>query len=666
MELKITAAFKPTALASAVMAALSTPVLAETQAEEEMVVWGTRVTSNSEQLLSDDFALKQADHMSDLLREIPGVDVGGTHSVNQRINIRGLGEDDLDIRLDGASQHANMFHHIGNLTLNPDILKSADIQVGNNSVVQNGLGGSVYFETKDALDLLRYDENYGLRVHGGLASNKSQQGSLTAYGLLTEHIDMMLYTHLISRDNFEDGNGQETFGSEGDVLNGLFKVGYQINDEQRLQFAYDAYRDEGDYSVRPDMSGDANQIFSGDSLVPTKYDRDTITLSYKLSGEAHNGKVALYSSKTEIDRDESVLAPQWRPNRTSRNKADNHNLGLNIQFQSDFKLAGLENTLTYGTDYIDRNTTSSYGGEQFMDETTISTAIFVEDNIAVTDSITLVAGLRYDDYQRKAETSDTDYDDITWSLGAEWAVSEEWTLFANTRSLFKGPELLESYIRYQDVTFLADDIKPETGSNTQGGFRFATQHGAHQFGANATVFQTKINDYIAESYSRTDDNYLIENIGDVKLEGFEISSTYAYQTFSGKLSYSRSDIENVTTGGPVLAGNGRSMDTGDTIVLALNYYSSDIETLFGWTSFFVQDEDNVQDGQPIKEGYNVHNLYAQWAPSSVDSLTLTFGIDNVFDELYVAHASRSGEGRGATFDDYEPGRNVKLSASYQF
>ncbi|MCZ8499894.1 hypothetical protein O9929_26515 [Vibrio lentus] len=35
-------------------------------------------------------SLKQADHMSDLLREIPGVDVGGTHSVNQRITIRGL------------------------------------------------------------------------------------------------------------------------------------------------------------------------------------------------------------------------------------------------------------------------------------------------------------------------------------------------------------------------------------------------------------------------------------------------------------------------------------------------------------------------------------------------------------------------------------------------
>lgn len=105
---------------------------------DEMVVWGTSVSSSSESLGAEDMSLKQADHLSDILRDIPGVDVGGTHSVNQRINIRGMGETDLDIRLDGASQHANMFHHIGNLTLNPDIIKSADIQVGNNSVTMGG------------------------------------------------------------------------------------------------------------------------------------------------------------------------------------------------------------------------------------------------------------------------------------------------------------------------------------------------------------------------------------------------------------------------------------------------------------------------------------------------------------------------------------------------
>ncbi|MFA0678096.1 TonB-dependent receptor plug domain-containing protein, partial [Vibrio sp. 10N.222.51.A6] len=93
----------------AIASTFSSSVMAEesTSHFDEVVVWGTKVSSNTESIIADDMSLKQADHMSDLLREIPGVDVGGTHSINQRITIRGLSETDLDIRLDGASQHAN-------------------------------------------------------------------------------------------------------------------------------------------------------------------------------------------------------------------------------------------------------------------------------------------------------------------------------------------------------------------------------------------------------------------------------------------------------------------------------------------------------------------------------------------------------------------------------
>ena len=119
--------YKKSALWFAITTAISTNVLAQqesTPEQDNVVVWGTKVSSSSESLTTDDLSLKQADHMSDLLRDIPGVDVGGTHSVNQRINIRGFGETYLDIRLDGASQHANMFHHIGNLTLRDPLIIS--------------------------------------------------------------------------------------------------------------------------------------------------------------------------------------------------------------------------------------------------------------------------------------------------------------------------------------------------------------------------------------------------------------------------------------------------------------------------------------------------------------------------------------------------------------
>ncbi|AYO07539.1 TPA: TonB-dependent siderophore receptor [Vibrio parahaemolyticus] len=668
MESPACSSIKLSSLCLAVGMALANPVLAQEPDShfEEVVVWGTKVSSNTESMFADDMSLKQADHMSDLLRDIPGVDVGGTHSVNQRITIRGLGETDLDIRLDGASQHASMFHHIGNLTLNPDILKSADIQVGNNSVTQNGLGGSVYFETKDARDLLRYDETFGARVYGGFASNDNQQGSLTLYGLLSENVDAMVYGHYVTRDDFKDGNGDKTFGSAGDVYNILAKLGYEFNDIHRFELSYDMYRDSGDYSPRPDMAGSANNGLSSKLLIPTDYDRDTVTLSYELRGEQHQGNVTLYNTETEIKRDETVMAPRWPSNRLSKNTAKNQNLGLNAKFQSDFALAQFDNRVTYGFDYMDKTSSSYYGSSKFMDESAVSTALFVEDQFFFSDAFFITAGLRFDDYKRKAETGTSNFDDVTWALAAEWAVTQDWTLFASSRSLFKGPELMETFIAYQDVAYLDEGMKAETGQNTQGGLRFNKTLDKHFFGANVTVFQTNIDDYIADKYQDATQTYLIYNIGDVEIKGFEASASYGYDKFNSKISYSQSDTKNKNTGGPVAGGNGRSIDMGDSIALTLDYQSDSLETIFGWTSMFVLEEDNVFDGQPAKDSYDVHNLYAQWVPSNVDGLSVTFGIDNIFDEVYTSHASRSGTVRGFTLDDYEPGRNFKLSAAYQF
>lgn len=654
---------KRTLLGLVISMMLAAPAVAEENTQfDEVVVWGTKVSSNSESLGAEDMSVKQADHMSDLLRDIPGVDVGGTHSVNQRINIRGLGETDLDIRLDGASQHANMFHHIGNLTLNPDILKSVDVEVGNNSVTQNGLSGAVYFETKNAKDLLRYNERFGARVFGGYATNDNQQGSLTAFGQLSDRVDAMIYGHYVEHKNFKDGNGEETFGAAGDVYNILGKIGFEPSVDHRFELSYDLYRDSGDYSPRPDMNGGANEGLSGELLIPTDYDRDTVTLSYVLNKQHHNGKVVVYSSQTEIDRDESKTG--WeRMGRASRNTATNRNTGVNATFHSDVSLIGLSNHVAYGLDYMDKNSTSKYGGKKYMDESAISTAVFVEDKVYLLDNWSVTAGLRFDDYKREAETGTDSFDDMTWALATEWNINSDWTLFASTRSLFKGPELLETFVRYQTTTYLDDNIKAETGLNTQGGVRFNKRIDDHFISSSLTLFRTDIDDYHAEEWNGA--GYTIVNQGDAEYKGFEFSASYGYKQFNSKLSYAKSDNKDKTNGGPVLE-NERSSDMGDSIALTLDYQADSIDTIFGWTSIVVLDEDNVLEGTADKDGYNVHNLYVQWLPSQAQNLSVTFGIDNIFDEAYVSHASRTGLARGLNTDDYEPGRNVKLSAAYQF
>ena len=671
MSTQGTPLFRYSTLSLAISAALFTSnTFAEDESAQErntMTVWEAQVSSSSEMLGEDSISLKQPDHMSDLLRDIPGVDVGGTHSVNQRINIRGMNETDLDIRLDGASQYANMFHHVGNLTLNADIIKAADIQVGSNSVTNDGIGGAVHFETKNADDLLLPGDDFGARVYAGYGDNAHKQGSITLYGKPSDNLDYMLYGFKIVRDNFEDGDGNETFGSDGDVQNGLIKFGWTPDDSQRLQLSFDRYQDEGDYNPRPDMSGAANTGLSADLLLPTEYSRDTITLNYQLDkGDALNLRTAVYQNHIELERDESQIPGRWPGDRISNNTAENINTGANLLAQSQLEVAGMTHQLTYGLDVNEQQSKSQYGDQPGMKETLTKSAVYLEDRIQLSDAWSITPGVRYNNADRDAVTDSKSFDDVTWALATEFTVNDELTLFASTRQLFKAPDLLESFVKYQDKTELAEGVKAESGQNTELGARFSMRNGDHLIASNVTVFQTDIKDHVREQFNMDRWGYDIVNDGDVRIKGFEISAMYSNNVFSGKLGYARSDANNRTNNTPMLDGNGRSADIGDSISLNLDYSLYELNLELGWNSIWVKEEDNVKEGTDNKAAYDVHSIFAQWAPESVEGLMLTFGVDNLFDEQYVSHASRTGSARGIDLADFEPGRNIKVSAAYQF
>lgn len=263
--------FKISSTSLAVVTVLTSSAVFSAESEdteiERVTVWSTTVNASSMYLKEEAIASKQADHISDLLRSIPGVDVGGAHSLNQRITIRSMDDKDLDISIDGAKQNNYMYHHMGNLQIHADILKSVDIDVGNNSVINGGLGGSVRFETKQARDLLQSGERFGGRVQVGAGDNSGQTYSATAYGLMTDSVDFLGYYNLVNRENYEVGGGEIT-DSNGDVIEGtdgtvrglegelddaLIKFGWEPSDNQRIQLSYEKYTDEGDYSYRPDM-----------------------------------------------------------------------------------------------------------------------------------------------------------------------------------------------------------------------------------------------------------------------------------------------------------------------------------------------------------------------------------------------------------------------------
>lgn len=52
-----------------------------------------------------------------LLKEEPSINFGGGNGTSQWLTIRGMGQDQVDLRIDGASSDTQVFHHQGRFML---------------------------------------------------------------------------------------------------------------------------------------------------------------------------------------------------------------------------------------------------------------------------------------------------------------------------------------------------------------------------------------------------------------------------------------------------------------------------------------------------------------------------------------------------------------------
>lgn len=653
-------------------ALLCSVAIADEQKLETVEVWETQVTSSSLNLGSSSIETKQADHLSDLLRDLPGVDVGGTSSINNRIAIRGLEDENLDISIDGAKvSNVNMFHHIGNLLVNPDILKKADVQVGNNSVVNGGLGGSVAFETKDGKDLLQDGKEYGARIQGNYNSNDSLGGSVAAYGKVSDKVDLLLYHHYVDKNEWEDGRGEESFGTAGDVGNTLIKVGYDISDTQRITLSYDKLKDEGNYAPRPDFGKAYNLYATGNYLYPTEYTRETITLKHQVDlGDNLFLQTSIYSNENELERYEKRdgVTQRVRAVPTGMNPYEGlldgvvKNYGISTKAQSNVAMGGVNNTFTYGGLYDTQSSKVTWSGEQYGENEKAKTgAFFVEDAITFSNGLILTPGVRYNNYKYDGVYGEISDSKFTYGLAAEYPLTETFSLIASATTLYKGVEMVDVLASNRMYVNDNTDLKAETGINKEVGFKYHNKNtlGANNIGFSFKVFDTRIDDSIVTTWP-TSTSAEISNGGTLDIQGFEVSFVYDIGALSSLVTYSHSNSKFRET------GLSTQREPGDSLSINLDYAFMKNLSL-SWDSLFVMKEERKYiAAQQTKEAYDVHDIAVKWKPSAVKGLTLIAGVDNIFDETYVSHASENRLLSGVSLSDYEPGRNVKLSFSYEF
>lgn len=668
---------------------------------EEVTVWGTRVSASSVLMGEADIAIRQADHLSDLLRTIPGIDVGGAHSLNQRVTIRSMDDKDLRITIDGANQNTYMYHHMGNLQIHADILQSVDVSIGTNSVIDGGLGGAVRFETKSAEQLLKPDQRFGARIQGGVASNSGQNWSATGYGKLAKAVDFLIYHNQVDRDNYDVGGGEiidnqgevvantdgTVRGLEGRVTDTLLKFGWDFSHHQRVEIGYEGYLDKGDYSYRPDMglATDLAIVTALDAplLWPTEFARDTLTVNYEGRFGSTTLNAALFDNQSELNRDESgyltsTAMVRGQPVSAWAAYVDGtaDNRGLNILAETTWALQ----TLTYGIESIRYDTAyrADYhtGALDQSDERAQSTAVFVQDRFQLSPAFAIIPGVRYDQYKLAAVLVEDTFSDVSGALALEFQPSESLLLKLSHTQLFKAPEIGEVFIGAGLFDVANQDIAAESGHNSE----FSLAYNANAFAAGFTAFATSIKNYIFD-YAPAPEELEVrswkDNIGTMALDGFETYVGFEKGNFSSLLTYASAESElEAFSEYADLDGARIDRQQGDSISLNIDYDMTHWGLKLHWESLVVDDvaAGLDLDGATldnVKQRYSVHNISASWSPESISGLTIIGGIDNIADEYYASQSSRTGTSGHPLFGDlflldYEPGRNVKMTVSYQF
>lgn len=659
--------------------------------EEEVVIWGTRLATSTLERDAQFIDIRQADHVSDLLRTIPGVDVGGAHSLNQRVTIRSMDDKDLRITIDGAVQNSYIYHHMGNLQIHADILKAVDLKVGTNSVIDGGLGGAVHFYTKDGRDLLPYSDTFGTRLHSSVSSNDQLNYSLSLYGRPSENTDYLIYGNRVERGNYKVGGGK-IFDETGNVAEGtdgyveglagevediLFKFGWTVASDHRLTLGIENYRDSGNYSYRPDMGLTTDLVIAGTLAIPltwpTKFTRDTATLNYDgVLGSSTTVKGSVYQSTSTFWRDERGLS-SWRPEFASINEGEAVNEGARLVFETEFDGA---HHLIYGIEGNHYDTEYVVDGSKRAGEFVQFSALYIQDKIEFSEHWAIIPGLRYDNVNVQSTTTDDVYDGTSGALALEYRPSDQWVFKLSGTELFKAPEIGEVFAGAGSGDVPNPNIQEETGLNTE----FSLAYQKEWLTAGATIFDTVIENYIYDYIPAPERRNMKGNIGEMQLSGGEVYFGYTGERLTALITFSDSDSElDANSFYPQYDGARIDRKQGFTTSFSADYEMAEHGFSVHFESLIVDslspglDLDGTSlDSANAKASYHVHNLAMRWVnPNDVKGLEVTAGIDNIFDEYYASQSSRTGLSAHPVFGDLyltdvEPGRNVKIGLGYRF
>ena len=632
------------------------------------------------------------------LREEPSINFGGGNGTSQWLTIRGIGQDQVDLKVDNVYSDTQMFHHQGRFMLDPSLVKIVSVQKGTGSA-SAGIGataGAIVAKTLSASDLLQEGQPAGGKVSAGYFSNKGHQLGLTGFGKFGA-FDGLVATNFINRKDYQGGHGYHNQLGQRHVLNSglkqrgiLAKIGADINEDHRVDLSLRQERDSGVRALREEFdfsqtlltarNGKLTEaqeklgytVEAGTNLIKDKNGRyvaniennspryriatqNTVNLEYEGRNMGFIDKATANIGRLTIKRDE--------PNEKAHHVIETYNGNLNLESAFNtphlFKY-GVNWRYQEGKSSGQRN--SAAGAYRNQNKTDIG---LYGEGIWSFHPVTLTTGLRYDHFNFKTTTSSQrSHGRFNPSIGLIYDVNPDLSFNVSHNYASRSPRLYEVVLGNGRAIRADKNLKAERAQNTEIGFDYNWND---QLSLEGSYFWQTTRGIIStaqENAGQPNAYYRMFNGGKLKNSGYELGATYRWEglKLGAGVAYSKPKLN-----GAVADNNYTAIPVGRTWTARASYQFEPIHTEIGWRGRFVENGgytnpsrgSSGSDERVERPGYGVSDFYANWEPRK--NLNVNFSINNAFNKNYRSHSQRAGSSTLA-----EAGRDVRLNFNYSF
>lgn len=677
----------------------------------------SRFAYTPEKQSKDSLLSKQATSVAAALEDIPNVDVrGGSRSIAQKPNIRGLSDNRVVQVIDGVRQNFDLAHR-GSYFLPMSLIQEIEVIKGPSSSLwgSGALGGVVAMRTPNALDLLKNNDKFGVKIRQGYqTANNLSERDVSVFAA-NDKFDVLISGFYNNADNLRTGKGNKLNNTAYKQFGGLAKFGWQINDANRVELSHRETRfkqtapsnneveneltnekiidqikefhgSNRGFPPKPQPSeSETSKFYSGvktrfgsvsyltDQQIP---DQSTVFNYYLTPDNPYlNTHITLYNNKTIEKEQRKVSGVKDQTKLTTR--------GINLRNSSELSHI----SFVYGVDYMrdkistERGTNSSdakFRADPYNANSN-TTGVYLIAHIPLFGEKLLVSpSVRYDHYDTSSKTVKYKDNHLSPATKLTWKVTNWLDFSAKYNEAFRAPSMQERFVSGSHFgaevaglnavnKFIANpNLRPETAKNKEitANLHFDSLFKqGDKFKIEATYFRNDVEDLInlkifnnpnkSSTSLPLPTNSQYQNIANARLSGIELQAQYQTERLTLFTNYGS------TKGRDKDSGEALSNIAASKIGVGADYaLVKDKFTVGATITHYAAQHRVPKDHAVTYPSYILTDLRATYAPLKGEwkNLRLDFALENLFDRKYQPAFSLM-EGTG---------RNAKISAVYSF